>query len=198
VRTLRDFVGWADAGSPTVWARGYFVGLRTSAQPTLGFLHARSARHPRDAVRRAVFDFQTPLSRRATQPGAELPAGGAPGMARISPSAQGRAVGETRSGRVAQGTAIAARHRGRLSLVTFFGGTKKVTRARGGSPHKNQRATAHIPASVTYVSELAQVDALRLSTLRAPGGCAAHISMDGRYLAGSLLRILRPRHTVHP
>jgi|GEM_PF-3381905 hypothetical protein len=75
---------------------------------------ARSAHLHRDAARRAAFDFQTPLSRRATQPGAEQPAGGAPWMARISPSAHGRAVGETRPGRVAQGTAIAARHRGGL------------------------------------------------------------------------------------
>jgi hypothetical protein len=86
------------------------------AMRTLHFLCARSAHLTARCRRRAVFAFLTPLSRRATQPGAELPAGGAPWMARILPSAHGRAVGRTRPGRVAQGTAIAARHRGGLSF----------------------------------------------------------------------------------
>ena len=75
-------------------------------------------------------------------------------MARILPPAHGRAVGRTRLGRVAQGTAIAARHRGRLSLVTFFGGTKKVTRRRGTEPPSKSARAAHHPAGVTYVPGL--------------------------------------------
>ena len=58
---------------------------------------------------------------------------------RLLAFAPGRRVGERRFGREAQGTRR-ARQSGRLSLVTFFGGTKKVTRARGGSPHQNQSA----------------------------------------------------------
>jgi hypothetical protein len=76
--------------------------------------------------------LSNPFVSPSTQPGAELPAGGAPWMARILPSAQGRAVGRTRPGRVAQGTALAARHRGGLSFGYFsLAVQRKVTRRRG-------------------------------------------------------------------